>query len=88
MTDETTQPVVTNAQPAGRRGITWTPRLVIWTVILAAILIFILQNFDDASVNILFWDYKPPLAVLLLISAIAGYILGWLRPHFRSRRRA
>jgi uncharacterized integral membrane protein len=87
MTEETTQPVVTNAQTAGRRGITWTPRMVIWTVILVAILIFVLQNLDETSVNLLFWDYRPPLAVVVLIAALAGYILGWLRPHFRPRRR-
>jgi uncharacterized integral membrane protein len=88
MVEEPGPPRSTGIPGAERRGITWTPRLILWTVILVLLLIFVLQNFDGASVNILFWDIKPPLAVILLIFGAAGYVLGWLRPRFRSHRRS
>lgn len=86
MDQETRQPVATGQPAVERRGFVWTPRLIIWTVILVVLLLFVLQNFDDAPVNVLFWDFTLPLSVILLIFAVAGYILGWLRPHFRSHR--
>lgn len=75
------------AQSGRRGGIEWTPRLVIWTIILVLLLVFVLLNFDDAEVNLLFTDVTAPLAIFLLLAMIAGYALGWLRPHFRPRRR-
>jgi uncharacterized integral membrane protein len=87
MVDEPGQSRAAGTPGTARRGITWTPRLILWTVILVALLIFVLQNFDGASVNLLFWDIKPPLAIILLIFGAAGYVLGWLRPRFRSHRR-
>ncbi len=82
------RPAARNAPPPERRGIVWTPRLIIWTIILVLLLIFVLQNFGDAPVNLLFWEVTPPLAIILLIFGVAGYILGWLRPRFRPRRRS
>lgn len=83
------QPPVPQATPMlSQRKFQWTPRLVIWTVLLGAALIFVLQNFDEARINVLFWDYRPPLALIVGISLLVGYILGWLRPRFRPNRRS
>ena len=68
------------------RRFEWTPRLVIWTVLVVAAIIFVLQNFDDTRINVLFWDYTPPLALIVVICFLVGYFLGWLRPKFRSHR--
>lgn len=70
------------------RGFRWTPRLVIWTILLTLVLIFVLQNFNDIRVDILFWDYTPPLALIVGIFFLVGYVLGWLRPSFRGHRRS
>ena len=87
MAEETNQPVASGATPSERRGFIWTPRLIVWTIILVVLLLFILQNFNERPINILFWDFTAPLSVILLIFSVAGYLLGWLRPHFRPRRR-
>jgi uncharacterized integral membrane protein len=76
------QPPIANQ----RSGFVWTPKLIVWTVILVILLVFILQNFDSVDFRILFWEFSIPLAVILLIFGVGGYVLGWLRPHFRSGR--
>ena len=81
-------PLQESTPVASQRRIHWTPRLVIWTVLLAAALIFVLQNFDEVRINVLFWDFRPPLALIVGICFLVGYALGWLRPLFRSNRRS
>ncbi|MEJ7838926.1 MAG: LapA family protein [Thermomicrobiales bacterium] len=70
------------------KGFQWTPKLVIWTILLIAALIFLLQNFDDVRINLLFWDYTLPLALIVGICFVLGYVLGWIRPVFRAHRRS
>ena len=81
------QPVqpVQPAQPVRERS-PWTPRLIAWTVILFLLLLIALQNLATIEVRLLFWTYDVQIAWALLIAAFLGYILGWLRPRFRSRK--
>lgn len=50
---------------------TWTG-LVIGVVAVALLLVFILQNLDAVTLELLGWEFSLPLGVCLLLSAIVG----------------
>jgi uncharacterized integral membrane protein len=54
---------------------------------LALLLIFMIQNHDDVSLNFLVWGFRLPLWLVILASAVLGAIvwvgLGVLRRHRR-----
>jgi uncharacterized integral membrane protein len=54
------------------------------------LVIFILQNLDQTSVDFLFWDWNVAFALALGIAAVLGFVLGWgfiwLRRRARIRR--
>ncbi|MGS2805566.1 LapA family protein [Nocardia sp. MW-W600-9] len=66
------------ATPAGvhgsRTGYTWIGLLAA-AVIGIVLLIFIIQNLDQAQVNLLFWDFSLPLGITVLLSVIAGALV-------------
>jgi uncharacterized integral membrane protein len=53
----------------------------------AALLIFMIQNTDDVTVQFLFWSFTCPLWLLILVAALVGGLvwfgLGVLRRHRR-----
>ena len=49
--------------------------LVITAVVLVLLIVFIAQNTQPVSVRFLGWEGNPPLAVALLIAAVAGLFL-------------
>ena len=57
----------------------------------AALAIFMLQNTDDVTIEFLFWDFKWPVWLLTLLSALVGALvwfgLGVLRRHRRRKER-
>lgn len=61
---------------------------------IAVLLIFMIQNTEDATVDFLFWSFTWPLWLLILVAALFGALvwfgLGVLRRHRRrtSRREA
>ena len=61
-------------KPATARKIK-TGILIVLAVVLAVIF---LQNLADTPVQLLFWNVRLPLIVLLLIVAVAGFLIGWL----------
>lgn len=58
-------------------------------LIVAAVLllIFVLQNRDDANVDFLFWETDVSLGLALLIAAALGFVLGWGFAWMRRRAR-
>jgi len=58
---------------------------------LGVLVIFMLQNTQDASVSFLFWDFTWPLWLLMLVSASLGAVVllgfGILRRHRRRKER-
>lgn len=72
-------------EPAAKRSI-WTPRLIAWTVLLVVLLVFALQNLERTELRLLFWVVDIQLVWIVLAAALLGYLLGWIRPHFRPRR--
>jgi uncharacterized integral membrane protein len=57
----------------------------------ALLVIFMLQNSQDARVEFLFWDFTWPVWLLILVSATMGALvwlgLGVLRRHRRRKER-
>ncbi len=60
-----------------------TVRLVAWAVVLALLVLFVAENFAPVEVRLIAWEREIRLAWALLIAGALGYVLGWLRPHFR-----
>ena len=58
---------------------------------LAVLVIFMLQNTDDVTVEFLFWDFTLPVWLLTLVAALVGALvwlgLGVLRRHRRRKDR-
>ena len=59
------------------------------TFIVAAVLlvVFVLQNLDDADVNFLFWDWDIAIGGVILVAAALGFVLGWGFAWMRRRAR-
>jgi uncharacterized integral membrane protein len=58
---------------------------------ISALLIFMIQNTDDVTVQFLFWSFTWPLWVLILVAAFVGALVwfgfGVLRRHRRRTAR-
>jgi uncharacterized integral membrane protein len=58
---------------------------------LAVLVIFMVQNTDDVTVEFLFWDFTWPVWLLALVAALVGALvwlgLGVLRRHRRRKGR-
>ena len=77
------------SQPAQRGPsrsiqIRWTPKLIIFVVLLVLALIFAVQNFQHVDVTIFFWEFRLRLVWALLAFTVIGMVLGWLVPRVRS----
>ena len=57
----------------------------------AVLVIFMLQNTDDVTVEFLFWEFSWPVWLLTLVAALVGALvwlgLGVLRRHRRRKER-
>jgi uncharacterized integral membrane protein len=80
--------------PSGEQQQGWVEKregpsgLVIWAgIAFAILLIFILQNSDEAHVDFLFLDGDFPLWGVILVGAILGFLVGWFLGRSRLRRR-
>lgn len=49
------------------------------------LLIFVLQNLDDANIDFLFWDWEVAIAVAIVVAAALGFVIGWLFAWMRRR---
>jgi uncharacterized integral membrane protein len=58
-------------------------QLIAWAIVLAALIVFVVQNDEQVEVRIISWDVDLRLAWALLISAGLGVVLGWLFARLR-----
>jgi uncharacterized integral membrane protein len=49
------------------------------------LVIFILQNLDDANIDFLFWDWDVAVALPIGIAAALGFVIGWSVNWLRRR---
>ncbi len=65
-----------------------SPKVVLWVVLAALVLIFILQNTKNVRVDLLFWNVQTGLWLMLLVVFLIGLALGWLLARLRAGRRS
>lgn len=68
--------------PRARRN--WTVRVVSFAVLLAALVVFVAQNFVVVEVRLLLWHTEARLAWSLLAAGALGFGLGLLFPRLRG----
>ena len=95
--DDTTPPKSGKAEPApatvkparSRTGAVWVG-IVVGTLVLIALIIFMLQNTDEVEVHFLGWTGTAPLAIALLIAGVGvgliALVVGTLRIAQLKRR--
>jgi uncharacterized integral membrane protein len=83
--DDQLEPEPPPARSGEREGIPWgAVFLLIWAVLL---IVFSVQNADNASVNFLGWVWEMPVALLVMVTALATLVLTGLGFAFYRRRR-
>ena len=63
-------------------------RLALAGLLIAAVVVFVLQNLDSVPVNFLSWSFDAPLILLLAVAAVAGVLVRWIFGFWWSRRRS
>jgi len=84
---EPSQPGSPPAQVPGREreGMPWAAILVgFWAV---ALVIFSVQNADDTTVQFLGWSFQMPVAILVIVTALATLVLTGIGSVLYRRRR-
>lgn len=61
--------------------------LIIAGIVAVAVLIFVLQNSEDTTMEFLFFSANVPLSFVIVVSLILGAILGWIFAFMRRRRK-
>ena len=69
-----------------REGI--NPKAIIAIVAAVVVLIFALQNAEEANVSVLLWDVHIPVWMVIAGSAVLGFVVGWFLGRGSGRRRA
>ncbi|MFV0308323.1 MAG: lipopolysaccharide assembly LapA domain-containing protein [Desertimonas sp.] len=69
----------------GSSGI--SPTLIGLVVAAIVAVIFIVQNREDTSIDLLFWTFDTAVWVAIVIALILGALLGWLGQRIVRRRR-
>lgn len=74
--------------PVGRgrtEGVPWgAVLLLLWAVLL---IVFSVQNADDTTVEFLAWSWSMPVALLVMITALATLVLTGIGSAFYRRKR-
>ncbi len=56
-------------------------------IVIALVVIIIIQNTGSKEVKFLFWDFSLSLALMLFVTALFGFISGYLSARTRFRRK-
>lgn len=62
-----------------------TPRIAAVGTLSLLILLLVIQNTDVVSVRFLFWEVSMSRVILILLSALAGFVSGYLVARIRHR---
>jgi uncharacterized integral membrane protein len=63
------------------------PRVTVFVVVFAGLIVFTLQNIRPVMIQFLFWHQSVPLVGVISILALAGFILGYLTSLMGRRKR-
>ena len=53
-------------------------RLILLVAVAVLLVVFVLQNTDEAQIDFLFWAGVFPLWIMIVIAAVLGLIGGWI----------
>ncbi len=59
-------------------------KIVVWVVVLGAIVVFALSNRQDVNVDWVFSETETALWIVIAVSTVAGFILGYVTSRRRS----
>jgi uncharacterized integral membrane protein len=65
-----------------------SPKLIIAVVLAVLVVIFVLQNADQANIEFLLWDFDIPVWIWMVLLLGIGFALGLAFPRLRDRRAA
>jgi uncharacterized integral membrane protein len=60
---------------------------IIFGILVALVLVFVLQNTDVVEVKFLVWTKSMSRALILLLTFLIGLAAGWLGTRFRKKRK-
>lgn len=58
---------------------------IVTLTLLALIALIGLQNIHEATISMLFWTFRLPLIVVIVLSYAVGVVVGWLWWPFTAR---
>jgi uncharacterized integral membrane protein len=61
-------------------------RWIVTLTLLGLIVLVGLQNIREAEISVLFWTFRMPLIVVIVLSYAAGVVVGWLWWPFTTSR--
>lgn len=70
------------------RGIVRNKRLFIGGFIMLVQIIIALQNMEPIEISVLFWEFRLPLVLVVMIPLLAGGLIGFLFAQWRRRQAA
>ncbi len=62
-------------------------KLVLAGLVVAAVVVFVVQNLDSVPVDFLSWSFDIPLILLIVIAAGTGLVIRWVVGFVLSRRK-
>lgn len=65
-----------------------SPTLIGLVVAVVLAVIFIVQNQDETTIDLLFWSFNTAVWVAIVIALVLGALLGWLGMKIIRRRRS
>ena len=71
--------------PVEERSVADNIRLGAGIALVLALVLFLVQNFDEAQINFLWMDWELPLVFALVLSAAVGGLATWLFTTIRGR---
>jgi uncharacterized integral membrane protein len=85
MDDQARQRMPEATEPLEERSLADNVRLGGGIALLLALVLFFAQNFDDANISFLWFDWELPLVFALVLSAAVGGLATWLFTTLRGR---
>lgn len=85
MDDQARERMAAQQAPVEERSLADNIKLGAGVLLVGALALFFLQNFDDAQINFLWFDWELPLVFALVLSAAVGGLATWLFTTLRGR---
>jgi uncharacterized integral membrane protein len=88
MADDVKEPgKITRADDVGRSRPRPTARHIVAIALIALLVLVSLLNLDDTSVDLIVRSVQLPLIVVIVVSGLVGFLIGWLVSQRREKRR-